>query len=176
MTQANPKKPPLVFESTKLTTLIGIQPNYLNRCIERRQYGIEASVRSGSGRGSRRLFDENDVFGVALVWWLSESGLRSLTIQYVLNQICGGRLNSTANDAARILLSRAAPMLVIEREPRTPANANAEHPTQKVHFFNYSEASEFVRESQTASALVIPVETLFANLKKAMLTILSSME
>jgi hypothetical protein len=165
---------PSVFESTDVTNLVGIHPSYLNKFIEREQYRIEASVRAGRGRGRPRLFNEQDVFGVALVWWLFESGLRSLTIQYVLNQICGGRLDAKADDAARILLERETKMLVIKREPRTVKEVDAEYPVQRVFLADENRASQLAREAITSSILILPVGNLFSNLMKKMLEMNSS--
>jgi hypothetical protein len=164
----NEKELPIVFESTDLTNLVGIQPLYLNKLFEREQFGITASVRTGKGRGSRRLFAAEDVFGIALVWWLFESGLRSLTIQYVLNQICGGPLHSRANDAARILLERENKMLVIERIPRTQKDLKRAYPVQLVHLYDEFRTSELVGELTAVSVLVIPVGNLYSNLKMKM--------
>jgi hypothetical protein len=167
--RAEEKNPPSVFESTDVTNIVGIHPSYLNKFIEREQYGIEASVRAGRGRGRPRLFSEEDVFGVALVWWLFESGLRSLTIQYVLNQICGGRLDSSANDAARIVLERETRMLAIKREPRTVKEVDAEYPVQRVFLTDDNRASQLAKETISASFLILPVGNLFSNLKKNIL-------
>ena len=133
---------PRLFESAEVTEVVGIQPLYLNKCIERKQYGIQASLRAGKGRGSRRLFSEEDVFGVALVWWLFESGLRKLAIQYVLNQICGGKRKSKASAASRILLERKAEVLVVRREPRKNNDMNRKYPKQQVSLVGRRRASE----------------------------------
>jgi hypothetical protein len=163
-----------VFETSELTNLVGVQPIHLNKFIERGQYGITASVRTGRGRGRRRIFNEEDVFGVALVWWLFETGLRSGTIQYVINQICGGHLNSRANDAAQILLERQTQVLLVKREPRSAKDLDAEYPKQRVYFFDESRASQSVRELAASSVLVVPVGNLFSNLKKAIQAMLPS--
>ena len=107
------------FGSTDVAELVGIQPTLVNKFIEREQYGVAASVQSGGRRKEKRIFSEQDVYGIALVHWLFESGLRSDAIQFVLNQICGGRLRSSANDAASKVLHDASAMLVVTREPRT---------------------------------------------------------
>jgi hypothetical protein len=159
---------PTIYESTVLTKLTGIPPNHLNRFIEREQFGIDASVRTGKGRGSRRLFSEDDVFGIALVWWLFESGLRSQTIQYVLNQLCGGRLGSKASDAAKLLIQKKSEFLGIMREPRTSNELEATLPEQTVYLFDAARAQNFVQDLATASVLIIPVGSLFKNLQRAM--------
>jgi len=156
------------FESTEISALVGIQPFYLNKFIERKQYGIESSLRAGKGRGSRRLFSEDDVFGVALVWWLFESGLRSGAIQYVLNQICGGRLKSKASDASRILAERGAEALAVMREPRKDKDANRGYPKQVVFLLKKSQLFELIEKANAMSLLVIPIGNLFARLMESM--------
>src|SRR5467141_3392935 len=120
------------FDSARVCKAVGIRPIYLNKFIERKQYGIEPSVRAGEGRGSRRFFSEDDVYGIALVWWLFEGGLRSETIQYVLNQICGGKKKVTASDAAMILREGEADILGIMRQPRIDLRGRQAHPKQEV--------------------------------------------
>lgn len=159
---------PSAFESSELVNLIGIQMPNLNKMIEREQYGIVPSERSGRGRGRRRLFTIDDAFGVALVWWLFESGLRSGAIQYVLNQVCGGRRGSSASDAARVLLEAEAEVLVITREPRTAKDSNRDYPKQTVSAMQRSRASEAIRNNPTASVLILPVSERFSILKSAM--------
>ena len=107
-----------LFGSMDVARLVGIQPALINKFIERHQYGIAASVQTGE-RGKERRFGEQDVYGIALVYWLFESGLRSDSIQFVLNQICDRHLDSKANDAAAKLLGRKAEVLVVSRQPRT---------------------------------------------------------
>jgi hypothetical protein len=156
------------FESTEVATAVGIQPILLNKFLERHKYGIQASVRSGIGRGRRRNFSEDDVFGIALVWWLFESGLRTKVIQFVLNQICRGKLNSRANDAARILVERETELLVVEREPRTGAEQGAEHPEQRVRLMDADRITSEIKVLETGSLLVLPVGHLYARLKTEM--------
>jgi hypothetical protein len=151
------------FGIMELAWLIGIQPTLLNKFIQRRKYGITASVLPGQGRGRERLFGEEDVYGIALVYWLFESGLRSEAIQYVLNQICGRKLNSKAADAASVILRQPTEMLVINRTPRT---GYEERPAQNTRLVGTDEAARLVRETTTDSVLVLPVGHLFANLRK----------
>src|SRR5438045_5990790 len=98
-----------------IARLVGIQPSLLNKFIQRGKYGIEASVQPGKGQGKQRFFGEADLYGIALVYWLFESGLRSETIQYVLNQVCGGRRGSKASDAASKVPRGIDTMLVVTR-------------------------------------------------------------
>lgn len=157
---------PAVYGVTDLAEFVGIQPVQLNKFIERKKYGI---VRPGRGRGKERRFSEEDAFGIALVWWLFESGLRSEVIQLVLNYVCGGgksgRPQSKANDAVRILLDGSVEMLAIKREPRT---APAKHPAQTTSLCTAAQAAQLVQGTSTASVLIVPVGNLFARLQKVM--------
>src|SRR2546423_1231726 len=54
--------------------LVGITPIYLQNFVQRGSYGLRASVQQGKRREKRRLFSREDVFGIALVWLLFESG------------------------------------------------------------------------------------------------------
>ena len=153
----------MVLGSTDLAILVGIQPTLLNKFVERKQYGIDPSVRPGAGRGKERLFGERDVLGIALVHWLFESGLRSESIQFVLNQVCGGLLDSAASDAAAIVLGTKKSALVITREPRT---VPAKHPKQRSRLYDLAKATELVGETSTASVLIIPIGNLYASLQK----------
>jgi hypothetical protein len=156
------------FDSARVTKAVGIGPIYLNKFIERNQYGIEPSVRAGEGRGSRRFFDENDVYGIALVWWLFEAGLRSKTIQYVLNEICAGRKKATANEAARKLLESDADMIAIRRQPRIGQHTGEPHPKQDVILIISETSFEYpLAGLDTESLLYIPTDNLFETLKES---------
>jgi hypothetical protein len=82
-TKQSPRDP-YVFETRDMVRFTGIPPNYLNKFIERRSFGIKPSIRKGSGRGTRRLFSDEDAYGIALVWALFQAGLRSKVIGQVL--------------------------------------------------------------------------------------------
>ena len=155
------------LETRDLVAVVGIHLLYLNKLIERKQYGIEPTIRSGRGRGLRRVFSSEDVYGVALVWWLYEAGLRSKTIQFVLNQICSGKRNSKANDAAKFLLGRRTDFLVIRRAPRTSGVRGGDHPDQRVVIVKRSETARIIYGAGTASILFVSVGQLFANLDSA---------
>lgn len=152
-----------IFETGELTKLVGVKPIYLNKFIERGVYGIKPSIRPGKKRERRRLFSRHDVFGVALVWWLFESGLRSGAIRFVLNQICKVR-NAPANQAARKLLDRKAELLAIKREPRSVEEQEAEYPEQRVEVVDHSRVPALLSARPTGSILLIPVGNLFATL------------
>jgi hypothetical protein len=164
------KRLPVVFESTDLTKLIGIPPIQLNKFIERGQYGVRASIRTGRGRGRRRLFSQEDVFGVALVWWLFESGFRSPMIQRILNDICEKQKFGTANEATNKLLAFGAEALLIQRKPRTAAYAvRQEHRTpQKVDILREPDVFTMMQKDTGPTTILLRVGNLFASLKKAM--------
>jgi len=107
----------LTFDSSEVCELVGIGPLLLNKFVERKTYGIQPSVRSGKGRGGRRLFSPDDVFGIALVWWLFESGLRSSVIESILGQICG-LAKGNASAAAKTLIQRKIQVVRVRTEPR----------------------------------------------------------
>ena len=163
------KKLPDVFESTDLTRVIGIPQIQLNKFIERSQYGVRASIRTGRGRGRRRLFSAEDVFGVALAWWLSESGLRSLMIARVLDDICK-RKGGTANEAAKKLLDFGAEALLIARKPRTQAYAvkQERRTPQKVDILREPDVFSMMQRDTGPATILLRVGNLFASLKKGM--------
>jgi hypothetical protein len=163
-TQGSPK----FLDSAEVTRVLGIPSILLNKFVERKSYGIHPSIRSGEGRGSRRLFSEADVHGLAMVWWLFEAGLRSESIQQVLNDICGAERKGIANLSAEILLRGAFEILVIRREPRTASDLRRSYPKQKTLLVDWQAANHLMEEARTASMLFIPIKARFSELKVAM--------
>jgi hypothetical protein len=153
------------FETAEVTELVGIPLILLNKLVERSQYGVHASVRAGRGRGSRRLFSKDDLFGIALVWWLFESGLRTKVIQFVLNQICGPKRNSKANDAAMLLKERESDLLLIKRTPRTETKEGVTHPVQRVFLTDAEQSIGQIKQLDTATLLALPIRDLYSRLK-----------
>ena len=147
----------LTYDSNEVCELVGIGPLLLNKFVERRTYGIQPSVRSGKGRGGRRLFSADDVFGIALVWWLFESGLRSNVIQTVLDQICrGGR--GIADQAAKKLIQKKIQVVRIQTHPRRES-PNLKMPRQLI-FLIAEEKSNVTRA--VCIVLEIPVGLLYS--------------
>ena|SRR5712691_11334597 len=107
----------LTYDSNEVCELVGIGPLLLNKFVERGTYGIRPSVRSGKGRGGRRLFSPDDALGIALVWWLFESGLRSGVIQVVLDEICRPT-KGVASAAAKKLVGQHIKTVRIRTQPR----------------------------------------------------------
>jgi hypothetical protein len=160
-------KQPLTFGVMDIARLVGIQPTLLNKFIQRGKYGIKASAshEARPRKGKERFFTLKDVHGIALVYWLFESGLRSETIQYVLNQVCGGRRNSNANDAASKVPRDTNIMLSITRVPRL---GFLKYPEQEVRFVDALEIAAIVGENQVGLVVVIPVGRLYARLRDQM--------
>src|SRR5882757_6215089 len=75
------------FSSSDVTKLLGITPVYLNALVHRKLYGIAASISDRHGEIKVRIFSEEDVFGIALVWTLFESGLRPQSIREILLEL-----------------------------------------------------------------------------------------
>jgi hypothetical protein len=168
ITVKNQKGSLIFLESTEVAEVVGVSPIQLNKLVEREQYGVAPSIRSGKGRGSRRLFSEGDVYGVALVWWLFEAGLRSEAIRDVLKHIARAGRKDIASDAALVVLLGKFEMIVIRREPRSAGNARRSHPTQEVLLVDWTAATHLVEETVTASVLFIPIAERFSKLKEAM--------
>jgi hypothetical protein len=113
---------PNVFESSDLIEILGMPVSFLNRLVERELQGIKPSIRSGVSTGGRRWFSKQDLFGVALVYWLFQAGLRagsgsarSSVIQDVLDEIMQ-KPNATANEAAKRLTESPVAMLVVVQQ------------------------------------------------------------
>ena len=94
-----------------------------------------------------------------------EAGLRTQVIHYVLNQICGGKLRSKANDAARLLIERGAKLLLVEREQRTDRAQATEHPKQRVRLMDAIRVTSEIKALKTAAFLILPVGNLYSRLK-----------
>ena len=119
------------FDSNEVSDLVGITPIHLNTFVERNTYGVRPSVRRGKGRGGRRLFSADDVFGIALVWWLFESGLRPELIRLVLNEVCKPA-SGVATAAGKKLVEQEIQIVRIQSEPRR-MSPGLKMPRQFVH-------------------------------------------
>ena len=156
--------PPNLFESWHVTdVIVGIPALYLNMFLKRKLYGITASVSGRRGTKSSRRFDEDSVFGIALVWMLFESGLRTEPIRRILNEIAENT-RADAIEAAQVLLSAQVSYLVIIRELR-----NQGHEALKVTSAEWKEEiAEFVADNPAASVQVFPVGQMFAEIEGRM--------
>jgi hypothetical protein len=146
--------------------LVGITPIYLQNFVSRGLYGLRASVKPGKVRTQRRLFSRDDVFGIALVWLLFESGLRGEPIARVLNDI-GGTNKSNANVAAKKLLQAKSEYLLILRKPRGPTKNPSDKPVQETRIITQAEASE-PRPWNQGIELLIPVGHKFRDIERRM--------
>jgi hypothetical protein len=153
-------------ETSEVTDLlVGITPAYLNTFLQRKLYGIRASVQKGKVRKKRRLFSEADVFGVALVWMLFESGLRTRAIRRILNELAGTK-TADARVAAEALRKSAAEYIVIVREPRKPKGPT--EPQPEIRTAKKIELAGIVADNATANVLLIPVGQKFEDVRKRM--------
>src|SRR5215469_9215920 len=145
--------------------LVGITPVYLQNFISRGLYGLRASARPGKVREKRRLFSRDDVFGIALVWLLFESGLRTEPIARTLNEIAGTR-KANANLAATKLLESHSDYLLIFRNPRGPTKSPPGQPEQIVKPIRRAELPAAIEQHALADIPVIPVGAKFQDVSK----------
>jgi hypothetical protein len=147
--------------------LVGITPVYLNNFLQRHLFGLTASVQEGKLRKKHRLFSREDVFGIALVWLLFESGLRTNPTIRVLKEIVGSdKANAKANRAAEKLLESKADYLVISRQPRTPTKTPLDKPGQTVRVARASEIAEMLSQHPAAELLLVPIGHKFEDVRK----------
>jgi len=156
------------FSSSDIAKLVGITPVYLNALIQRKLYGIAASISDRHGEIKVRIFSEEDVFGIALVWMLFESGLRTESIRQILAQVVDSEApDPDALGAAEFIARSEISHLVIIREraksrknPRSKLSLKVER--TDVHHLN-GLLIESVEKYPTASMLVVPVGATFAD-------------
>src|SRR2546421_8820990 len=82
---------PFIFESKDVIRLLGIPSVLLNKFVEKEVCGIKPSIRTGVGKGSRRLFSSSDLYAIALVWWLFKAGFRSQILKELVRMISKGK-------------------------------------------------------------------------------------
>jgi hypothetical protein len=153
-----------LIESSDITErLVGITANYLNIFIQRELYGIKPSVQKGKLRQQRRLFSEEDVFGIALAWMLFESGLRTQAIRRVMKEVAGTKA-ANAKAAAKVLLESEAEYIVVEREARKPKGKT--EPEPKISTASHMDLREIVSRNRTANVLLVPIGAKFETIKK----------
>jgi len=144
--------------------LVGITPIYLQNFLTRDLYGLRSSIKSGKVRAQRRLFSREDVFGIALVWLLFESGLRGEPLTRILNDLAEIK-KVDANRAAERLLAAGADYLLVIRKARRPSKSIPEKPDQKVAMVKKDELSSFLDQFSDAGILIIPVGAKFADVR-----------
>jgi hypothetical protein len=153
------------FSSSDVNKLVGITPIYLNALVQRKLYGISPSISERHGEIKVRIFSEEDVFGIALVWTLFESGLRTQTIREVLFQLVE---IEDANAAADHLSRPGSAHLVIVRA--TNRSKGKAKPFLRVEAVLTEDLIKLVEESieehPTANILLVPVGPRFAEVQK----------
>jgi len=152
------------FSSADVVKLLGITPVYLNALVHRELYGIKASI-SERSEGKLRIFSEEDVFGIALVWMLFEAGLRTQSIREILLQLVH---SDNANAAAEYLMRPGSAHLVIVRESgKTTKKTRAKLRVEAVLTEDLMESiEEFVDKYPSANILLVPAGARFVEVEK----------
>jgi hypothetical protein len=154
------------IETSEVTDLlVGITPAYLNTFLQRKLYGITASVQAGKVREKRRLFSEGDVYGIALVWMLFEGGLRTQSIRRILNSLAKTK-KADARITAEVLRKARAEYIVVVREPRKPSG-NTE-PEPEIRPAKKGDLQRIIAKKPTANVLMVPIGQKFEDIRKRM--------
>jgi hypothetical protein len=158
---------PKLFESWHLTGFLAdIPAPFLNMLLQRKLYGITASVEGRRGDKNSRRFDEETVFGIALVWMLFTSGLRTEPIRQILKDIAE-TTKADAVEAAQVLLQAQVSYLVIFRElVNTGDEAGRELKTAGTSFVE--DIAKYVTDNPTSSVLTVPVGERFTDIEQRM--------
>jgi hypothetical protein len=150
-----------VFESRDVIRFTRIPATYLNKFLEHNR--IRASIRQGEGRGSRRLFTKQDVLGIALMWALFQTGLRSKVIADALRALSPDESSIGPITAVATILdchpSGAAAELVIRRWLGPPRKKGRDLRV-------ITAPSDVEPRPELSSELVIPVGRIFEEVKK----------
>lgn len=153
-----------IFTSQDVIELVGVTPVHLNALVHRKLYGIKPSI-SGPGR-KVRVFDEHDLFGIAFVWILFESGLRTEEIRSILTNLAGNRSADARYTAKRWFETPGADYLIVMRDP---GNANHESRLDVGTVHQY-EISDIIVRNPSASVLAIPIGPRFAEIQERIKT------
>src|SRR5579872_5435735 len=164
---------PVIDTADLSERLVGITPIYLQNFLQRGSFGVRSSVSPGKVRSQRRLFSPDDVYGIALVWLLFESGLRSDAIGKILMDIASSK-KPDANKAAKALLGTDPDYLLIIRTPRRPSKSVSSEPQQRVkmvteealsmYLFSKPPDEDFIGSDE--NILIVPVGDKFADVRK----------
>lgn len=149
--------------------MVGITPTYLNALVHRELYGIAASISGQRDEIKVRIFSEDDVFGITLVWMLFESGLRTQSIREVLYELVDTE-KPDATVAAEFLWRTEIDYIAIIREPSKPkkkAKPKLRVESTQRQFLN-GLIDECVEKYPTANILLVPVPQKFRDVKKKM--------
>jgi len=145
--------------------LVGITSVYLQNFLQRGSYGLRSSVSPGKVRSQRRLFSVEDVYGIALVWELFESGLRGDPIARILKDV-GDTKKADANKAAAKLLENKSDYLLIFHTPRRPSKSIPKMPEQRVVMVTEEEFNRMLNWPGIRGGQVIAVGEKFADVRK----------
>jgi DNA-binding transcriptional MerR regulator len=108
------------FTTEQVAGLLGLTRKDKWRVVkfaESREYGIQPSVTAGSGPGSRRLYDIEDVCRIAVALRLLETGLRPKVIGEIIGKLRTGKERLSS----RLTTKKEVPQslyLAISRQPR----------------------------------------------------------
>ncbi len=151
------------LKSSDITdVLVGITPICLNSFLQRQLYGITATLSDEHGETKVRLFNEADVFGIALAWMLFESGLRTQAIRTVLNKVAGTK-SANAKKAAQVLLRSKVDFILLVREARKPKSTD-EGP--QVIPADETQVGHILESNPTANILMVPIGAKFSDIEK----------
>ena len=151
--------PPHIFTSFDVVELVGVTPIYLNALVQRKLYGIKPSI---SGRGRKvRIFDEDDAYGIAFVWILFESGLRTQEIRTILTHLTQTRRADAKYTAQGWLETPAGEYLLVARDPSQPKSKRLD--VGRAHGY---EIANILKENPMTSLLAIPIGTRFEEIKE----------
>jgi DNA-binding transcriptional MerR regulator len=152
-----------IFTSQDVVELVGVTPVHLNALVHRKLYRIKPSI---SGPGKRfRVFDEDDLFGIAFVWILFESGLRTEEIRSILTSLVGNR-TADAEYTAKAWFEIPGEYLIVIRDP---GNANHESRLHVGRAHQY-EIADIIVGSPRSSVLAIPIGPRFAEIQERIAT------
>jgi hypothetical protein len=149
-----------IFTSQDAIDLVGITPVHLNALVHRKLYGIKPSI-SGPGR-KVRVFDEHDLFGIAFVWILFESGLRTEEIRSILTTLAGNRTADARYTVKGWFENPGAEYLIVMRDPWNPKRK----PRLDVGTAHQYEIADIIAKNPSASLLAIPIGPRFAEIQE----------
>jgi hypothetical protein len=154
-----------IFTSQDVVELVGVTPVHLNALVHRKLYKIRPSI-SGPGRRFR-VFDEDDLFGIALVWILFESGLRTEEIRNILTSLLENHRTADARQTAQIWFEiPGSEYLIVVRDP-WDENHELRLDIGRAHQY---EIADIIARSPRASVLAIPIGPRFTEIQERIAT------
>jgi hypothetical protein len=149
-----------LFATAEVADLLNLPKWRVIKFIEGEQYGIEPVANVGSGTGSRRLYNVENLCEFAVALRLLETGLRSLDIGRVIYQ-----LREQGSLASRLRENRDL-FVAILRSPFSGMYLRRQRP-QNVQFVDGVEEAFAMLKPRSESALIlVPVESTFRKLQK----------